>query len=60
MTSIFTIRKFVSLLLVGFIFFFVIKSPVEAGTIFRNVIQSLSHVFVNSANAFSEFLKTVF
>lgn len=55
-----SVRRLLWLLFVGFLLFFMLSSPTQAGSLFHNVIVGFSRWFVHSAQAFAEFLKSTF
>ncbi len=54
------VKKIVGLLLVGFFIFFMIQSPAEAADVVKTAGQSLGDILGAMANAFSDFLSSLF
>ncbi len=55
-----SLKKILWLTLAGFILFFILKSPVEAATILRDLSRNLWDMFLEVAASFSEFLRALF
>ena len=54
-----TFKKTLWILLIGFLLYFLFQSPVEAGTMVRDIVKSVSDAFVSGAESFSTFLRTL-